>query len=429
MNVLFLLLETAAYYAGIHILFNKIHPRAGHYVLNIALNASLRGLLWSISFLISGMDTIIFLCVTVCDILSLRLAFQAVRLKSILTVYMLLYAVYMIVSSILTFLISEYTDTAVLAMIGTFTGILIVSLCIIIVSIRPAILSNIQMIPRSVKRICTVSIVSSALVTELLLYINGYKNTNEWNTLIKLWIVVFIVIIGSVFPALIVNAIGRAYDNRRSRAFEQQLELQAHHYAEMAQNNFELHRFKHDYKNLLIGLRALLREGDTQGAMDLLQKGNNPLSEDPSSAFDTGHGMVDAILYEKQKKGVLTHTVITFEGVVPTERIAPTDLCVIFGNTLDNALEACEQLSGNGPHMIRVSCRTAGGFAFIRITNPVEQDIAVSHNAVKTSKQNPTDHGFGLYSLRRAVEKYHGTMQLSCADKVFTVELELDLSA
>ena len=60
--------------------------------------------------------------------------------------------------------------------------------------------------------------------------------------------------------------------------------------------------------------------------------------------FDTGNGIVDAILTEKQEKATTVNTVITFNGAIAASAITATDLSVIFGNTLDNAIEACEKL-------------------------------------------------------------------------------------
>ncbi len=180
---------------------------------------------------------------------------------------------------------------------------------------------------------------------------------------------------------------------------------------------------------MLIGVQELINEGNIDGALELMQKGNFAFSESPSEKFETGNGIVDAILSEKQRMAESVNTVIEFEGAVPTEKIAPTDLCVIFGNTIDNAIEACEKVHVNGKNVISVSCRSAGGFIFVNISNPVENDIPISQNIIKTSKQNKSEHGFGLYSLKKAANKYNGTMKLACVDRVFTVNLELEISA
>ncbi len=283
------------------------------------------------------------------------------------------------------------------------------------------------MLPRKIKLIFMLSVISCA--GALVFLLNGRISYSiiEWRLTVKIMVVLFILIIGSVFPALIVSSVGKTYYNRQAKIAEEQLRLQAKHYEEIAKNNFEIHRFKHDYKNMLIGVQELIQNGDTESALKLLSKenGNNP--ENLFQSFETGNGIVDAILSEKQKEADSINTLVKFEGAVPSEKISPTDLCVIFGNTLDNAIEACEKVDTNDKNIINVSCKSVGGFMFVNITNPVSEDIQISNNIIKTSKSNKNEHGFGIYSLKKAVSKYNGSVKLSCTDKIFSVELELDI--
>lgn len=176
-------------------------------------------------------------------------------------------------------------------------------------------------------------------------------------------------------------------------------------------------------------MQELIKSNNIEGAIDLLRKSSGADSEGNFRNFETGNGIVDTILCEKQREADSINTLVKFEGAVPAEKISPTDLCVIFGNTLDNAIEACEKIHTDDKNIINVSCKSAGGFMFVSITNPVEENIQISNNIIKTSKSNKTEHGFGMYSLKKSVDKYNGTVKLSCSDKIFSVELELEIPA
>ncbi len=362
------------------------------------------------------------------DIVFLSIVFKEIKIKTSLSAYILFYSLQTIFSSVLTFIFNTYIASYALNFIGMLTGTLIVSSCLVIVGIKPDIISNILIVPRWVKRICIASIFSSAMIISLLLFGNSVSNLMEWNSHAKLFLVAFIVIIGSVFPAIIASSVGKVYYARQAKEFERQIELQAEHYEEIAKNNLELRRFRHDYKNMLIGVTELIQDGDSQGAIELLQRESGAYLSSPSQRFETGNGIVDAILLEKQKRAETVNTVIEFDGAVPTEKIAPTDLCVIFGNTLDNAIEACQGVEQNDQNVISVSCRSAGGFVFVNIKNPVKENVSISHNVIKTSKKNKSEHGFGLYSLKKAAKKYNGTMKLSCENNIFSVDLELEVT-
>ncbi|MEE1003578.1 MAG: ATP-binding protein [Acutalibacteraceae bacterium] len=143
--------------------------------------------------------------------------------------------------------------------------------------------------------------------------------------------------------------------------------------------------------------------------------------------FDTGNGIVDAILTEKQEKATTVNTVITFNGAIAASAITATDLSVIFGNTLDNAIEACEKLQADIKKEVSVVCKYNSGFMFLTISNPVTENIKIHNNTIQTTKQDKSNHGFGLYSLQKIVDKYDGTLTFSCDDNVFECEVTLNV--
>ena len=104
--------------------------------------------------------------------------------------------------------------------------------------------------------------------------------------------------------------------------------------------------------------------------------------------FDTGNGIVDAILTEKQEKATTVNTVITFNGAIAASAITATDLSVIFGNTLDNAIEACEKLQADIKKEVSVVCKYNSGFMFLTISNPVTENIKIHNNTIQTTKQD-----------------------------------------
>ncbi len=420
--------ETLLYLCGLFLIFNKINIRTKKHIVIMSLNISIRAILLILSVFIVDIVAIGLILVTLLDIFTLKKSFKDIKIKTIFIVYLMFYAIYILFSSVATFLINDYLQTSALVYVGTLCGAIIMLLCIIITTVKPSVITNILIVPSSAKRICGISILSSSLLMYLLLYINGFLNTTEWNLTPKILIVIFIIIIGSLFPALIANSIGKVFYNNRAKSFEAQLELQARHYEEIAENNFELRRFKHDYKNMIIGVRELIQHGDADKALNLLQNGNEAISENIFHEFDTGNGIVDAILTEKQKAAKNINTTVNFQGFIPTKRLSATEWCVIFGNTLDNALEACERQDISHTHNIDISCRSSGGFIFITIKNPVSENIDIINNSIRSTKSNTAEHGFGIYSLKEIISKYNGNLNLSCIDKTFTVDLEIDVT-
>ena len=72
---------------------------------------------------------------------------------------------------------------------------------------------------------------------------------------------------------------------------------------------------------------------------------------------------------EKQQRAASCNAQITFQGTIPSNFLSPTDLCVILGNTLDNAIEACEKIQSENKTIISVICNCSSAVYPIRLVN------------------------------------------------------------
>lgn len=227
------------------------------------------------------------------------------------------------------------------------------------------------------------------------------------------------------FPVIVLISTANTHLKNLTKNYEQQIEAQALHYSELSRSNLEVRKFRHDLKNIKIGVGKLINEGRYDEAVQMLELADGPKSS--LLAFDTGNGIVDALLADKQKKADSSNIKIDFTGAVPTDSITATDLCVIFGNTIDNAMEACGKLDDNTDKTIKVECKCNSGFMFVNMSNPVDKPVDIKSNKIKTTKADKSLHGFGLYSLDKVVKKHNDEMKLSCNDNVFNLDLSLCL--
>ena len=101
------------------------------------------------------------------------------------------------------------------------------------------------------------------------------------------------------------------------------------------------------------------------------------------------------------------------------------DLCIILGNALDNALEACVR-SDLDETWIRVIMRYDNGNLLILIENSFDDILAEAEEGkFRTSKKNKEFHGIGMQSIQRTAEKYHGFWDFSWDNKVFDMRIIL----
>ena len=102
--------------------------------------------------------------------------------------------------------------------------------------------------------------------------------------------------------------------------------------------------------------------------------------------------------------------------------------CILLGNPLDNAIEACQKMSDSIQKIISIKTKLVGNMLIMDIFNPVDHDVIILNNTIPTSKEETSNHGFGIYSLQRTLEKYDGIARFKCKNNIFVAEMSLIIS-
>lgn len=184
---------------------------------------------------------------------------------------------------------------------------------------------------------------------------------------------------------------------------EQQMRHQLKHLDEIILKQNELRKVRHDMKNHLIALYGYFDKGKiNEGKRHIV--GLAKELDFGSTIFDTGNDALDAILSAKkslaESKGIVFDTEIRIRRMLP---IDPRDLCIIFGNALDNAIEACDRLPASTEKRIVLFLRQDAHSLFCEIKNSASMNPT---GIFLTSKADPFNHGFGLGNIKEALEKY-----------------------
>lgn len=128
----------------------------------------------------------------------------------------------------------------------------------------------------------------------------------------------------------------------------------------------------------------------------------------------TGKSVVDALLYYKHNQA--KNHLIRWECDVhiPSEcPIADFDLCVIFGNLLDNALEACQKIETESNRFINIQASMVKKCLLIEITNSTAEHPGCYKD------------GIGLRNVKDSIDKYNGTLNINTDDTIFRVSVLL----
>lgn len=211
----------------------------------------------------------------------------------------------------------------------------------------------------------------------------------------------------------------KAYFEREAAVNEYYLNAQLKHFKAYQETQKETRRIRHDMKNHMACLHALLEKGHYEEAQ-LYIKEMNELVNQSGEHFHTGDPIIDAILNEKEPDASAQGIQLLVEGIPEFHYMDPVDVCTIFANAIDNAIEAQKDLNDHEKR-IQVSFVRQHAMQYIRIENPAEE-VHKTGTSFLTEK-DPKEHGFGLENIRRAANKYHGQMNASYQNGIFVLEL------
>ena len=168
----------------------------------------------------------------------------------------------------------------------------------------------------------------------------------------------------------------------------------------------ETRKVKHDMKNHMYVLKQFIEEGKQREAQEYLEQLTEQV-ERIENPVVTGNEIVDSIINAKNAMARQAGNQIVVEGRISSKfAMNPIDLCTIFSNAIDNALEEMKRNhEENGT--LEITLYRQNDMQMILFQNPTR-----SARIEGTSKQNKRWHGFGLENIRETVENYQGMMQI-----------------
>ena len=184
--------------------------------------------------------------------------------------------------------------------------------------------------------------------------------------------------------------------------------------------------WRHDYHNHIQTMKAYLQ----MEKIEELEQYLNNLDKDLTTVdrvIKTGNVMVDAILNSKISLAKSKDISVNAKAIVPKElKILEIDLCVIIGNLLDNAIEACMKLDNPSDRFIRVYVDIFKEQLYISVQNSNGGKIKKIGKIYHTTKES-NSHGFGLIRVDNIVNKYKGYINRQNEEGVFATEVMLPL--
>lgn len=195
------------------------------------------------------------------------------------------------------------------------------------------------------------------------------------------------------------------------------------YYEQLERQQAQVRRLRHDMANHLQALASLPDEARASYLEQLL---DSPALHSARKWSD--NNVVNAVLSAKAEQMEMEH--IRADLSAPLPCLLPftdVDLCALFANSLDNAIEACRKLP-QAERRITLKARVDKGLFVLQVKNPRTGDLLREGGRFRTTKTDSSNHGLGLAGIESITEKYRGSMQIDLQNSDFELLLYLPLS-
>lgn len=196
-------------------------------------------------------------------------------------------------------------------------------------------------------------------------------------------------------------------------------ELERKKYEELMAVLYRNRELVHDTKNHLLVIHEYGKNGDYDRLCQYVEYLMDSFVHVTPGVF-SGNKVLDLLLSQK-KTEALEKGICFQEDITPLSGISLSDpeICELFGNLLDNAVEACESVEGI--RKIVLTVRQQNQMLFLEIRNTIQEKPVRSGRYFVTRKKQKENHGFGLRSVERIVKEHDGLIEYHTDQEWFTV--------
>lgn len=224
---------------------------------------------------------------------------------------------------------------------------------------------------------------------------------------------------------VVFKAIKNIKEKSEENLLKEKIDMQYNYYLNLQETQNKVKRIYHDMSNHMMCIKTMSSEqADLNNYIDEISKDLNEFKE----IYNTGNMILDIILNEKQVK--CNESNIKFSCDINFSKcslIEMTDVCSIFSNILDNAIEACNKIS-NGEKYIKIRGTVVKSYYVIRCENSKINKVKMRNNKIITSKKDKFIHGIGLKSVKSSLKKYDGELEVNDFENEFLVQIYIPIN-
>lgn len=261
-----------------------------------------------------------------------------------------------------------------------------------------------------------------------LLIIFGYNIRNSiydrWNVF-TLVVITFFLVSSSIILLVIIGKI--IQDDKLKLEYElinERINTNYKNYDQIQEIHNKVRYVYHDLRNHMMCMKSYNTIEEITEYIDNLDLQIN----DFEYLKNTGNKTLDIVLSEKKYTCLKNN--IQYEECINISKldfISNVDICAIFSNALDNAIEACMKIDTDIERIIDVKVTYINQFCILKFTNSKSNEIRLVNQEIQTNKSDKSVHGIGLASIKYIVKKYDGEVIINYSDDEFILKIMIPI--
>lgn len=269
-------------------------------------------------------------------------------------------------------------------------------------------------------------IIIYVIMSTFIITINSLLLYFDYNVIVIFFQKSISVVLLVLLPLLMKKDRESTYYTEQSLRNEYFLEMQLISYNTYREAQEDTRAFRHDINNNLAYIATLMQEKKYIEAERYIRELNSSIAS-LSPKIVTGDDMLDTLLLSKLS--LIKHNNINFsvKGVIAGGiGWKALDVCTVFSNLIDNAVEACQKVENKLERYIEFDFRHTNFQKVITIRNSVNNTGEFSNinsNSRYTTKADKQNHGYGIKNVRQVIAKNNAMIQMKCNGKVFEVDI------
>lgn len=234
------------------------------------------------------------------------------------------------------------------------------------------------------------------------------------------WVLFILVLNFTIFYAIIHRSYARHYKSVAEN-YKTQFQEEYAYFKDYKKTQQTVASFHHDWNNHMLLLQGMLSNGDYEKAKTYFHNLTSQSNVSQQKIF-TGNEIVDILL--NAKMDILQESKISVTcngGLEALTFMEDVDICILFSNLIDNAIEANQKCDSN--RFILIQAASNPEVLILTISNRMNGTVVKSQEALKSTKEDTFLHGIGTQNAFGIIKKYNGEYEIETKEDVFVIKI------